>query len=294
MKICVNRIPVKGPFGGGNLLTSAFWKLASEAGHEVVSELSEKIDVVFVIDPRVERGMPSMNDIISYKTTFPKTRVIQRVNECDARKGTNDVDTLLLDCSKVVDKTIFVSKWMQEYHVKKGWACENQAVIINGVDKTHFATVPKTWTKTRIVTHHWSDNRLKGADVYEWIDEFIARHPEHEFTYIGRTQSKFKNTKVIAPLSGKALGEALAEHDVYISGSRFDPGPNHVLEALACGLPTYVHDHGGGSVEFAGEDHKFRGPQNIYDMLTKKTWTKNSYVPTSWEECILEYLKELE
>jgi glycosyltransferase involved in cell wall biosynthesis len=90
------------------------------------------------------------------------------------------------------------------------------------------------------------------------------------------------------------LGEELGKHDVYVSGSRFDPGPNHVLEALACGLPTYVHQNGGGAVEFAGEDHTYEDWKQLEQVLTGPTFTANSFVPPEWNDCVQQYVTYLE
>ena len=52
MKVLINRKPVGGPWGGGNLFVKAFSEKLPLGGHKVVYEFSDDIDVIFVQDPR--------------------------------------------------------------------------------------------------------------------------------------------------------------------------------------------------------------------------------------------------
>lgn len=241
-------------------------------------------------DPRYSDLGISINEIIEYKRRNPSTKIIHRVNECDARKGTSDVDDLLRECSKYTDMTIFVSNWMMKYHLAKGWNCKNYGVVINGVNHDHFKPNEKIKNgKINLVTHHWSNNMMKGFDIYDAVDEFVGENDGYTFTYIGRDQGKFKNTTTISPIFGKELGKILGKFDVYISGSRFDPGPNHILESLACQIPTYVHHDGGGAVEFAGPDHAFISIPELLDILRAQKFPTNSMETHIWKECIEQY-----
>lgn len=229
----------------------------------------------------------------------PDCKIVLRVNENDARKGTDHMDDFLVRVSEHLDGTVFVSKWLQDYFNEKGWQCKNQTVIINGVAPEIFAPQPKLNNgKLNIVAHHWSDNVWKGKDIYEKIDQFVGENPDkYAFTYIGRHQCDFKHTTVVKPLAGKALGQELGKHDIYISASRHDPGPNHCTEALSCGLPTWVHKDGGGCVEFAGADHSYRDWDHLREILLAPNPTAqnaNAVQLRSWTPCIQEYITFLE
>ncbi len=281
----MNRKPVDGPWGGGNLFYKAISENANVFGFRVIYELEANIDVILMCDPRPGNTNVSINEIASYKKLYPNTKVVHRVNECDARKGTHGVDEMLQKSSAIVDDTIFVSHWIRKYHVDSSeglYKGGRHYVIVNGVDKSHFYKSSSTSNKIRLVTHHWSNNILKGFDIYNKIDNFVGKNDQYTFTYIGRDQGTFKNTEVVAPLFGKELGACLSKHDVYISGSRYDPGPNHILEALACSIPTYSHADGGGAAEFAGDIHTYT---DILSLLKKKEFKRNSYMPCSWETC---------
>ena len=204
---------------------------------------------------------------------------------------------MLRECSKHIDGTVFVSNWMKEYHFKKGWQCKNTNVIYNGVNLDHFKPGVKINNgKINIITHHWSDNLLKGFDIYEKLDKFVNENSNYTFTYIGRHRSTFKNTLLIDPLFGASLGNELSKYDIYISGSRFDPGPNHILESLACNIPTYVHANGGGCVEFSGADHVFDDYDSLQKLLLNKKFINNSFKIHDWENCIIlfeKFIKEI-
>ena len=141
--------------------------------------------------------------------------------------------------------------------------------------------------KTNIVTHHWSNNYLKGFDIYDKIDQFVGENKEYSFTYIGRERGTFKNTKIIKPLYGGKLYQELKKYDVYISASRFDPGPNHILESISCNLPTYVHKDGGGCTEFAGQENTFNNFKDLLELLISKNFKKNdNSIIESWQSTI--------
>jgi len=295
MKILINRKPVDGPWGGGNLFVRAFCESANKAGHEVVFRFEDDLDVIFVQDPRYSDLGISINEIAQYKQSNPGVKLIHRVNECDARKNTDDMDSMLRQTSSVTDTTVFVSHWMKDYHLDKDWLCEDVAVVYNGVDREHFQKRDKIQNgKINIVAHHWSDNRMKGADVYEFLDALVAEDERFTFTYIGRTSSDLKHSNVMDPLSGLDLGKELSRYDVYVSGSRFDPGPNHILESLACEIPTIVHVDGGGAVEFAGCNFSFQNSEELIKLLASKPDISNVVMPSSWEESVGRYLALIE
>ncbi|MAH43767.1 hypothetical protein CL614_08685 [archaeon] len=295
MKILVNRKPVNGPWGGGNHFIKAFHETGIKKGHQITNSFSSDLDAVFMIDPRYDELGISINEIKEYKSHYPSTFILHRVNECDSRKGTCDTDNLLQYCSMHTDVSIFVSEWMKDYHLSKGWKCNANDVIHNGVDHSVFKPNHKfNDGKINIVAHHWSDNYLKGFDVYDFLDNLVSLHDHLTFTYIGRERGTFQNTKIIPPLAGKKLGDELGRYDVYISGSRSDPGPNHILESLACYMPTYVHKDGGGAVEFAGDDHVYGSLSELQDLILSGKFMPNILKPAPWDVCINKYFDILE
>ena len=291
----MNRKPVDGPWGGGNHFLIGMVEECKKRGWQVTHTMERDVDIIYLHDPRPDELGVGINEAIQYKTYFPGCLIVHRVNECDARKATTGVDNLLKQTSMYTGMTIFVSEWMKQYHLKNGWHCDTNIVFYNGVKKDHFFEREKLSNgKINIVTHHWSSNYLKGFDVYNLLDEWVSSNQDYTFTYIGREQGTFKNTKVIPPLFGKALGEELGKYDVYVSASRFDPGPNHILESLACNIPTYSHVDGGGAVEFSGESHTYKDFDELKNILLSKNFSKNNLVPNDWKKIMSGLCDQLE
>ena len=295
-KILINRRPVEGPWGGGNNFVKAIHEYAPKYGFTPVHQFDNDIDLIFMIDPRYDELGISINEIAKYKEWRPETKVVYRINECDQRKGlVNDIDPVIKAASNVTDLCVFISNWIMDYHTKDGWKCPRNTVVFSGTNKDHFCPRAKIDNgKVNLVTHHWSDNPLKGQDVYQMLDSWLAVNNEFTFTYIGRTKATFNNTQLIPPTFGRDLGEKLSKYDVYISASRHDPGPNHIIESLACEIPTFALSDSGGAVEMVGPDHVYRSFDELISMLKTGNYKKNAgLVPTNWEKCIDQYFKHV-
>lgn len=293
MKAHINRSPVQGPWGGGNLWVSAAHSMLPGYGVQPVGLESEP-DVIFIAGLGAEGNHISAIDAIKYKEFSAhhgrSIKIVLRVNENDARKGTKGVDAAIKEISRHVDHVVFVSDWLRNYFGAESWKTPS-SVIYNGVDREIFSSGEKLQNhKINIVTHHWSDNAMKGFDIYDAVDGWISSNPGFTFTYIGRDRGTFKNSRTIKPLFGKQLGTELSKYDVYVSGSRFDPGPNHIIESIACGIPTYVHVDGGGCVEFAGSDHTFKTVDELLNIVLSKNYSmNNAWQPASWSHCIQQF-----
>jgi hypothetical protein len=133
---------------------------------------------------------------------------------------------------------------------------------------------------------------MKGADVSEFVDKFCyERKDQYEFTYIGRCNVPFhKCTKRVEPIFGSALAKEMCQYDVCINGTKQDPGPNSVIEPIACGIPTYVRKEGGGAPEFAGADHVFDDFESLKTILLSKSFTPNSRKFVTWQDYVKQYI----
>jgi glycosyltransferase involved in cell wall biosynthesis len=299
LKVFLNRLPLYDtPWGGGNMWCQAFHKHSKEFGITVTDHIQD-CDVVLLVGlDRGDTGI-GLDEAMFYKTFHRDVSIVTRVNENDARKNTCGVDSLMLRAISSSRCVIFVSEWLKGYYLDNVFAngslkhqIECSHVVHNGVDESIFKKSTEKFdnAKTNIVTHHWSNNSLKGFDIYNELDRFVEENRDRfSFTYIGRDQGTFKNTNVIKPLHGERLGKELARYDVYVSASRFDPGPNHIVEGISCGLPTYVHKDGGGSVEIAGLDHVYDDWINLKQLLRNGKFTSNATELLSWRECIKRY-----
>lgn len=291
--IYINRMPYEGPYGGGNMFIKACYQYFDKFGFK----FSSNPDVMLCVGLDREGQMPSIEEMIQYRQQNHNVKLILRINENDARKNTNHVDKRILRVSEYIDSAIFVSNYMYDYFALNNlWKCKNNHVVINGCDSNIFKPYPKiSNSKINLVTHHWSDNPLKGSDIYEKLDKFIEKDPQQKFsfTYIGRTKSKLPNSTIVKPIYGEELGKELGKYDIYVSASRFDPGPNHIIESLSCKLPTFVHQDGGGCVEFAGKDFVYKDFNHLLQLLNAENIKLNTWSlqPTSWETCIQELVQ---
>jgi glycosyltransferase involved in cell wall biosynthesis len=291
MKILVNRKPVAGPWGGGNLFLKSLYENLPKLGHEIVTKIEPNIDLILIINPRYDQLGISINEAIHYKQKHPQVKIIQRINDCDARKNTEGVDDMLIQCSEYLDATIFVSNWMKKYFLEKGWKCSRNFILFNGVKKVHEKVSKLNNGKINLVTHHWSDNYLKGFDVYDFLDDFVSSNSNFTFTYVGRERGTFKNSRVVSPLCGDDLHLELKKYDVYVSASRYDPGPNHILEAISCELPILVHCDGGGAVEFGMSKCKkniFLDFKDLISKLERKCFLNSCFQIVNWDKSMLE------
>ncbi len=259
MKVSIGSRIVRGPWGGGNLFAINLTNFLTEKGHEVIYDLSEPdIDLILLTDPRSRSESSSTfnhEDIMKYQNFVkPNVSIIQRINECDERKSTENINNFYLNASEVADHVVFVSSWLRDIYLNIGMEENKTSVILAGANNKIFNNEGLSlWDenkKLKLVTHHWSSHKNKGFDVYEDIDNLLNNknwEESLEFTYIGNVSRnyEFKNTNLVSPLAGKDLANELKNHHVYITGSINEPSGNHHIEAAQCGLPILYKNSGG-------------------------------------------------
>ena len=97
------------------------------------------IDIILLTDPRSRKESSSTfnhDDILMYKKYVnPDVVVIQRINECDERKGTDFINNFYLKASESADHVIFVSSWLRDIYINIGMNPNKTSVIMSGADK---------------------------------------------------------------------------------------------------------------------------------------------------------------
>ncbi len=280
MKVAIGYHLQEGPWGGGNQFARALTDALEAAGHQVCFGLdAREIDLILLTEVRGRSPAASFNagTILRYlQFRNPKALVVHRINECDERKGTRNMNRLLSRANYVADHTVFIASWLRKLPV---WREQRpSSVILNGGDTDCFTPSKKHgWqseTPLKIVTHHWGGNRLKGADVYEKLDSLLSS-PEWreriEFTYVGNLPSgcALPNSRHLKPLSGKALAEELASHHVYLTGSINEPAGMHHVEGALCGLPLIYRNSGALPEYCNGFGIEFSGPEDLPSALER-------------------------
>ena len=284
-KISIGAQIVEGPFGGGNKFLENLVKYLKENSFQVVDNLiDDDIDLILLVSPLITSTIATFDhiDVFHYvNNRNPNTVTIQRINECDERKNTNHVNKKIITSNEYIDISVFVSDWLKNLFVEQGLKSKEIFVVKGGPDGTIFNIGNKNkWdkkNKIKIVTHHWSNNWMKGFDSYAKLDSLISDknwNSKIEFTYIGNLPQnfKFKNTKVIQPLTDVQLSNELKKHDIYITGSINEPSGNHHMEAAMCGLPILYINSGGipeycekYGVEFEIDNLEKKLKEIIYD-----------------------------
>lgn len=246
MKIYFNRKPVEGPWGGGNKILSSLVKKTIEDGNEPVFNLCSEIDAIFCMDPRPNNFGVHYGHLLEYRKRFG-AKIIQRVGDVGTH-GKPDLTSLVRETVGHSDFVIFPSEYARVVSCYSG---ENFKIIPNRPMSVFFESRRDSSVinsgQVKLVTHHWSTNPKKGFSTYTKIADAI---PENVvFTYIGRFPSNFSHDRIktIDPLCAEDLAKEIPKHDVYVTASQQEAGANHVLEAMAAGLPV-LFCKGGGSI----------------------------------------------
>lgn len=258
MKISIGSKIIDGPWGGGNLFVINLKNYLISNGHEVVHHLGDDdIDIILMTSPnhKAESSSYGYKDVYKYiKKIKRDSIVVHRINECDERKGTKNVNKFILNSNMVADATIFVSSWIKSLYLNQGFKSENSRVILSGSDKNIFNRVNQSiWDKKsqlKIVTHHWGNNWNKGFEIYSKLDNMIYNNEMNldvKFTYIGNVPKnfKFKKSTLLNPISGIELAKKLKDNHIYLTASLHEPSGNHHIEGAQCGLPILFINSGG-------------------------------------------------
>jgi glycosyltransferase involved in cell wall biosynthesis len=269
MKVYLNRTPKTGPWGGGIKTVNKLAEAIVSSGHELTHKLEAGIDVIFCIDPRPNERGEWYQHFVNYRNTFPKTKIIQRVGDLGTHSKP-ELTELVRQTLNISDFFIFPSDWAKD---RIGFIGENYKVVYNRPMKVFHQHKNRDTTlgdKIRLVTHHWSMNPKKGFDIYQKLQEYINNTGAFEFTYIGRKPDNVVISKHIQPISAVELSKELTNHDIYITASIEEAGANHVLEALAAGLPVVYHKEGGSIVDYC-KDYgvEFDSFNNLISSINK-------------------------
>ena len=152
MKISIGSKIIDGPFGGGNEFLKNLIDFLDSKGHTVINHLKDKdIDIIMLTNPLVSSETSSFNsyDIEFYlKFINNQALVFQRFNECDERKGTNNINFKLNKFNQVVDVNIFVSYWLKNVFNEFELSKKKYFVIKGGPNKEIFNNHDKKyWNK---------------------------------------------------------------------------------------------------------------------------------------------------
>lgn len=256
MKVAINFRIQDGPWGGGNRFVTSLAGALRARGEAVCHTLRDHdIDLILLMDPRWRHASVTFTPgaILRYLVSNPGAVVVHRINECDERKNTQNMNPLLFRANYCADHTVFVGSWLRTLPLWQNQPGARQSVIANGADAGIFN--PRGWSPwsghgpLKLVTHHWGGNWMKGFDIYRRLDEILsgsAWKDRVDFTYVGNLPRgfSFRNARYVPPLDGEALATELRSHHAYLTASINEPGGNHQNEGALCGLPLLYRRSG--------------------------------------------------
>jgi len=288
MKIMINRKPVFGPWGGGIKTVNKMVERLQASGHEVVFRLESNIDIIFCIDPRPNEYGEWYQNFLNYKMQH-NIKIIQRVGDLGTH-GKPELTNLLRQTLNYSDFMIFPSEWAKEWINYRGKNCK----VVNNRPMKIFHKYKNNKTslnnKVKLVTHHWSTNPKKGFDFYENLQKYVNGSEEYDFTYIGRKPEQYKFSNYLPPLPAEEVAKELPRHNIYITASREEAGANHVLEAMAAGLPVVYHSAGGSVVNYCSSHGESYEDVETMIAAIKKVVAKYDF----YKNKVLEYNEDIE
>lgn len=256
----------KPPWGGGNQFLLALSKQLEHEGWQITHSTKDVGHTILFNSYHIDQDKFG-------KIDEEKKRLIHRIDGPTflIRDKDLELDEELFELNNAVaDISVMQSIWSLQETLRLGFRPVNPVLISNAPDNAVFNCTGRVKfsadRKVRLISSSWSDNKRKGGATYKWLDQNLD-WDKYEYTFVGRTDQKFENIKLVDPVPSNALSDLLKDHDIYLTASDNDPCSNAVVEALSCGLPVVYFDRGGHPelVEFAGMG--FDTPDQIPEML---------------------------
>jgi glycosyltransferase involved in cell wall biosynthesis len=266
MNIYVNRRPVDGPWGGGSKMLRAIIDELITRGHAVYLDgefaSMPRADVILCIDPRPS-SFVNYEMLHAYRQRHG-SKIVQRVGDIGTH-GKPDLRDLVNITTQYSDRIVFISNWAKTQVGTR----PDAHVIANAASEVFFK---RGQTDSRkIVTHHWSNNPMKGFDVYQSLDRFCEETGDYDFTFVGRCPENLVLRHHVQPLAEEEMSHFLTTQGVYVTASQAEAGGCHALEAIAAGLPVLYHRAGGGIVEYCeGRGIEFENFSDLVSILKNR------------------------
>lgn len=199
---------------------------------------------------------------------------------------------------KEYDQVWVPSKWQRECTIQQGISPEKVKVVPEGVDIEKYKPIKKKRDKRKpfqfLLVGRWEYRKSTEEIIHEFVNQFsedenvelllsvdnvFARDgfhsTEERLKNIGITH---KNVKIAKFKSSEDYISMLQNTDVFLSCARGEGWNLPLIEAMACGIPSF-YSNWGGQLEFA----EGRGiPVNILHELTATTSENKKYNSWTW------------
>ncbi len=216
-------------------------------------------------------------ETLIYKIKYPNKKFIHRIDgPISSYRGDEEkkLDKLIyLFNSKISNGTIFLSEWSKDENIKRGYLLKNDYKVIynasnNQIFKEKKFTLINQNRKIKILTSSWSDNLLKGFDIFKHLDENLDFN-KYQMIFVGNSKIKFRNIKIINPVKSELLYKYIENSDVFIFGSKIESCSNLLMEAMATGIPILVIDGTSNNEIFNSNGYIFKDKADVIPQLEK-------------------------
>ena len=233
----------------------------------------------FEEDPKKANGIlfnshHHLDDIIRIKRKFIDKVFVHRVDGPMSYRGIDGekIDKKIFYLNKIVaDGTVFQSEWSRFESQKQGMKNNRfETIIRNASDSNIYYPVNSNHEKSgsrkiKLITTSWSSNPGKGFDIYHYLDNNLDFR-KYEMTFVGQSERKFNNIRMVPPVSSIELAGHLRKHDIFVFASKREACSNSLIEALTCGLPAVVRNCSSNPEVISDNGLIFEGKD---DVLTK-------------------------
>lgn len=258
MKIYFNRAPVDGPYGGGNKSLKAIYEECLKRGYQVtLDHQAVDVDRIFCMDPRPNQYGASYDHLMDLREKTG-AKILQRVGDVGTHNKP-ELTQLLNQVIMISDCVVFPSFWARDQLND----APNTVVILNKPVADFYQCRAVRGDHRSTFTHHWSNNPMKGFEVYSQIDSILSQN-DFKFTFMGRHPDNFRVKNRVPAADISEIIKEMGKHGIYITASQKEAGANHVLEAMAAGLPVLYHVDGGSIVDYC---HSFGKAYQTVDQL---------------------------
>jgi glycosyltransferase involved in cell wall biosynthesis len=241
VRFCIP-IPFR-PEGGGQYFLQNFRNYVAEQGHSATMDVTEPHDVLFT-----NHWVVPLHVVFKAIRHNQNVRIVQRIDGSANDYGRySDADARQHEVNEIADLTIFQSEYCR-WSTREKFPVIGQdgPVIHNPVDLCGFnpeGPREELPGRLRLASVAWSTNPRKGAAS---IYAVANAHPNIDFFLCGRFECPpaLPNLHPLGVLGRERLASVLRSCHGLLTFSENEACPNHVLEALATGLPVMYRDSG--------------------------------------------------
>ena len=223
-------------------------------GFEVMSDPAAACDVLLVFAHFAEFRTLKRQKARGVKLVH---RIDERL-EPDESRARRKKHEFIARLNALVDVTVFQSRFAKG-NMSPILSCPRSRVIHNGVDPTVFSAdgpAPPLEGRPRVLHVSWSVGESKRLDRIAGLLDALP--PEARVYLVGRqaeadlASQADPRVHVLGVKGRDEVASLMRGSDFLFFPSEFDPCPNTVIEAMACGLPVLYHPSG-GTVELVGD-----------------------------------------